>query len=143
MPNSDPDSEYIIRNIKKFVKINKNAFMFKSMGQLNYLSFLKYIDGMLGNSSSGLLEMPSFKKGTINIGNRQQGRLRSTSVIDTKYNINDIKKSIKLLYSKKFKKILKYSKNPYGKSGAGKKIASTLKKINLNKILIKKFYSLH
>ncbi len=140
MSNSDVDGDYIISSIKKFSKKHKNVFLFKSIGQLNYLSLLKYVDGMVGNSSSGLLEMPSFKKGSINIGNRQLGRLKSTSVIDTNYDINEIKKSIKFLYSKKFKKILKFSKNPYGEGGASKKIVSILKKIKLKNILIKKFY---
>ena len=67
MPNSDWDGRIIFRMIKKFVKKNKNAFSFISLGQLRFFSCLKYIDGMIGNSSSGLLELPTFKKVTINI----------------------------------------------------------------------------
>ena len=63
-----------MRMIKKFVNKNKNAFLFKSLGQKNYLSLLKVVDCMIGNSSSGILEMPVFNKSTVNIGIRQKGR---------------------------------------------------------------------
>jgi UDP-N-acetylglucosamine 2-epimerase len=84
--------------------------------------------------------MPSFKKGTINIGERQTGRLKSSSVIDVVARKKNILKAIKILYSKKFQKKTKKVKNLYGSGGASKQIASILKKINLKKILIKKFY---
>ena len=67
--------EYVVKNPKK-------SIAFSSMGQLNYLSSLQYVDFIIGNSSSGLLEAPSFKVGTINIGDRQKGRLKAQSVID-------------------------------------------------------------
>ena len=100
MPNSDLEGQVIFRMIKDFVKKNKNAHSFTSMGHLRFLSCLKYIDGIIGNSSSGLLEMPSFKKGTINVGDRQQGRLKAKSIIDTKPVENLILKSIKRIYTK-------------------------------------------
>jgi GDP/UDP-N,N'-diacetylbacillosamine 2-epimerase (hydrolysing) len=108
MPGADVDNEVIIKRIKKFTLINKNAFFFKSLGHINYFSFLKNIDGMVGNSSSGLLEMPYFKKGTINIGNRQTGRLIAKSVINVKikkkkYSLCN-KKNIIKKFSKKHKK---------------------------------------
>ena len=112
------------------------------MGQLHFLSCLKYVDGMIGNSSSGILEMPSFKKGTIDIGDRQRGRLKAKSIISVKLSRKEIIKGINLLYSNKFQKKIKSTKNPYGEGGASKKIIKILMKTKLENILKKKFYSL-
>ena len=90
MPNSDTDGRIIFKLIEDFVKNNPNSKSYTSLGQLNYLSCLKYIDGVIGNSSSGLLEVPSFKIGTINIGDRQRGRIKADSVIDCKPNEKSI-----------------------------------------------------
>ena len=141
-PNSDLDSSIIFNMIKKYVKKNKNAYVFTSLGSLKFYSCLKYVDGMIGNSSSGLLEMPTFKKGTINIGNRQTGRIMCSSIINTKPNKASILKSIKTLYSHNFKNKIKNIKNPYGSGGATKKIISILKKVKFNGVLTKKFYDI-
>jgi len=143
MPNADLDGRIIFKMLKNFVRKNKNACYFTSMGQLHFLSCLKYVDGMIGNSSSGILEMPSFKKGTIDIGDRQLGRLKAKSVISVKPNRNEIIKGIHTLYSKKFQTKIKTTKSPYGEGGANKKIIKILKKIKLKNILKKKFYSLN
>ena len=82
MPNADIEHKVIFNKINNFCKKNKNAKSYISLGQLRYLSCIKYIDGVVGNSSSGLIEAPSFKKGTINIGNRQTGRIKAKSIID-------------------------------------------------------------
>ena len=82
MPNSDTDSRVIMKMIEDFCEKRRYSKCFKSLGQINYLSCLKYVDGVVGNSSSGLLEAPSFKIRTINIGDRQKGRLKATSIID-------------------------------------------------------------
>jgi len=142
MPNADLDSLIIFKMIKNFVKKNRNACYFVSMGQLHFLSCLKYVDGMIGNSSSGILEMPSFKKGTIDIGDRQRGRLKAKSIISVKLSRKEIIKGINLLYSNKFQKKIKSTKNPYGEGGASKKIIKILMKTKLENILKKKFYSL-
>ena len=142
MPNADLDSLIIFKMIKNFVKKNTNARYFTSMGQLRFLSCLKYVDGMIGNSSSGILEMPSFKKGTIDIGDRQRGRLKAKSVINVKSNKSEIIKGINILYSKKFQTKIKSTKNPYGEGGASEKIIKILMKTKLKNILKKKFYSL-
>ena len=142
MPNSDQGSDLIFKMIKNFVKKNNNAFFFSSLGSLNFYSCLKYVDGMIGNSSSGLLEMPTFKKGTINIGKRQAGRLKAKSVINSKLSKYDILKSINILYSKSFQNKLRTTTNPYGNGGASMKILNILKKIKLKNILIKKFYDI-
>ena len=83
MPNADLDGRVIIRMIEKFVLDHDDrSIAFTSMGQLNYLSTMQFVDGVIGNSSSGLLEAPSFQIGTINIGDRQKGRLKAKSIID-------------------------------------------------------------
>ncbi len=141
MPNADTNNNIIFNQISRFCKKNKNYFVFKSLGQLRYYSMLQYMDAVIGNSSSGLLEVPSFKIGTINIGDRQKGRIQSTSIINCKPSIKSISKAIKTLYSKKFLDNLKNTKNPYGPKGAVKKIVKILE--SMEQIQIKKsFYDI-
>ena len=140
MPNADLDFKMIVKEIKKFIKLNKNSYFFKSLGHKKYFSLCKQVDLMIGNSSSGIIEMPSFKKGTINIGDRQGGRVKADSIIDSKFNKKEIIKKINYVYSKKFGKILKKMKNPYEKKDTSKKILKIIKKINLKNILIKDFF---
>jgi len=143
-PNADTDGRTIIKQIEEFVKKNKTrSYCFTSLGQLNYLSLLKYVDGVIGNSSSGLLEVPTYKKGTINIGDRQKGRLQSSSIINCKPNYKSVIKAINILYSSKFQKKLKKTVNPYGKGGASERAVKILKKINLSNIIKKKFYNIN
>jgi GDP/UDP-N,N'-diacetylbacillosamine 2-epimerase (hydrolysing) len=139
-PGADAENIAIKRIIKKFIDKADNAYYFNSLGQKNYLSILKLVDCMIGNSSSGLSEMPTFRKASINLGIRQKGRIKSQSVIDSKIKTIDIIKSIKKVYSEKFVEILKASKNPYGSPGASKKIVNIIKKQNFKNILEKKFY---
>ena len=106
--NADLNGYVINKMIDKFVQSNNSKYhCISSMGQQNYLSTLNYIDMVIGNSSSGLLEVPSFKKATINIGTRQKDRMKASSVIDVKPKFKDITKAIKKAYSGEFKKILK------------------------------------
>ena len=94
--------------IDEYVKNNPDrACSFVSLGQMRYLSTLKYIDGVVGNSSSGLLEVPTFKKGTINIGNRQKGRFAPTNVFHCPFNIGNLNKIYKLI-NNNFPKVLKF-----------------------------------
>ena len=141
--NNDTYGNVINDQIDHFVKKNpNNSYCFKSLGQLNYLSVLKYVDGIVGNSSSGLLEAPSFKIATINIGDRQLDRLQASSVINCPPQKLKIITSIKKIYSKKFKKKLSMTVNPYGKGGAVKKTYNILKKLKLKNIVKKKFFDL-
>ena len=103
------------------------------------MSCLKQVDAVVGNSSSGLLEVPSFKKATINIGDRQKGRLFAKSVINCSNNSFDIQKSIRKIYTEKFKKDLKQTLNPYGTGGASKDIRLILESIKLGNDLKKPF----
>ena len=142
MPNADTDGRVIIDIINKFVAEHPNARAYTSLGQLRYLSCIQYVDGVIGNSSSGLLEVPSFAKGTINIGDRQGGRLKANSVIDCSPDKNSITSAIEKLYSNTFQTILKTVENPYGTGGASKKIVETLEEISMDNVLKKCFFDL-
>lgn len=141
--NADSGGNIINQMIDNFVKLHsKRAIKFASMGQQNYLSTLKAVDGILGNSSSGILEAPSLKIPTINVGDRQNGRLKAKSVLDVPSNSRIILKAIKKIYSKKFKNILNKTKNPYDFGNASINTYKILKKVNFKKIIKKKFYDL-
>jgi GDP/UDP-N,N'-diacetylbacillosamine 2-epimerase (hydrolysing) len=143
MPNADSDGREIFNMIEKFVSnYSDRAISFTYMGHLNYISTLQFVDGVIGNSSSGLLEVPSFKIGTINIGDRQKGRLKAESVIDCEPTKESIKSAIEILYSKKFKNTLKLVSNPYGEGNATKKILDVIKNNPLPEDIKKEFYDL-
>ena len=139
LPNADTGGRILIKLIENFVKIHPNAYSYKSLGQLKYLSCIKFVDGVVGNSSSGLTEVPSFKKGTINIGDRQLGRLKSQSVIDCAPTTSEIGEALTYLYSAQFQKNLENVVNPYGISGASEKILEVIKSIELHSLLKKRF----
>jgi len=142
-PNADTDNRIIKRMIKKFVLSHKkNSISFASMGRLNYLSALQFVDGVIGNSSSGLTEAPTFKIGTINIGDRQNGRLKADSIIDCTSEEESIFDAVKTLYSSQFQNNLKKINNPYGVDNTTEKIISVLKNSKIPKNLKKKFYNL-
>lgn len=141
--NSDTDGRIINQMIDDYVAKNFHKSVgFNSLGQLRYLSALQYVDAMVGNSSSGLLEAPSFKIGTINIGDRQKGRIKADSVIDCSTNKIDIEKAFEKLYSKEFQNSLLNVQNPYGDGCASKKIIEVLKNVDLKNILKKSFYDI-
>ncbi|RBQ30140.1 UDP-N-acetylglucosamine 2-epimerase [Aliarcobacter vitoriensis] len=141
--NSDTDGRIINQMIDKYVSNNSHkSVCFTSLGQLRYLSALQYVDAVLGNSSSGLAEAPSFKIGTINIGDRQKGRIKASSIVDCEPNKNSILEAVKKLYSKEFQEGLKDTINPYGDGCSSKKIIEVIKNVNLNHILKKSFYDL-
>ena len=141
--NSDLDGKIINQMIDKYTKKNSDKSIgIASLGQLNYLSALKHIDVIIGNSSSGISEAPSFKIATINIGDRQNGRIKAESVVDCLSNKKAIKKAIKRVYSDEFKNLLKNVKNPYGNGYSSKKIIKVLKTIKLDKILKKFFFNI-
>ena len=143
LPNADTNNRKITKMIEKFHAEHPSVSkIFPSLGQLRFLSTLKFIDGIVGNSSSGLTEAPSFKIGTINLGERQTGRLKAKSVIDSNFEKKKILKSIKTIYTKSFQRNLSSVVNPYGKPGASKKILKTIKEISLENILKKKFHDL-
>ncbi|WP_127836707.1 UDP-N-acetylglucosamine 2-epimerase [Clostridium prolinivorans] len=138
-PNADFGSKIIIDKINEFVKNQRNAYIFYSLGQKKYLSLLKNSDLVIGNSSSGIIETPIFKKPVINIGNRQKGRLRCGNVIDCNYSTTDIQNAINTaLYDDKFKKNLDYVNNIFGDGTTSIKIVDILKNMKLDKGFLQK-----
>ena len=142
MPNADTDGREILKLIESFCLDNHNCRAYTSLGQLRYLSCLKYVDVVVGNSSSGLLEVPSFKIPTVNIGDRQKGRLKAGCVIDCSPIKNQIISAIKRAVSLDFKESCKVIKNPYGEGGASQKIIQTIESIALEDIIKKSFYDI-
>jgi len=141
--NADTFGRVINCMIDNYVAHNcAKARVFASMGQLRYLSAMKYVDAVIGNSSSGIIEAPSFKIGTINIGNRQAGRIRAKSVIDCLPDVDSIRGAFRKLYSPEFKNSLRWIVNPYGDGNAAVRIIKVLKVADLNGIIIKKFYDI-
>lgn len=142
-PNADTGGRVLIRMIDDYVSNNLGkACSFDSMGQNRYLSALKHVKIVIGNSSSGLIEAPSFKVPTINIGERQRGRTKSPSVIDCEPFEKDIAENIRLALSEEFKLKVQNTRNEYGTGGASKKIFEILKTFPLGNILKKSFYDL-
>ena len=142
MPNADSNSRLIIQLIKDFTYKNKNSIYFENLGSIRYLSCLQYVDGVVGNSSSGIIEVPFFKIGTINIGDRQKGRMRCESIIDCNPNKKEISKAISKLYSREFQTKIKKQCNPYGNGETSKKIVEILSNLNFKKLIKKNFYDI-
>lgn len=140
MPNADTDGRVMIRMVEEFVAQHTNARAYTSLGQLRYLSCISHVDGVIGNSSSGLAEVPSFRKGTVNIGDRQRGRLQAESVINCEPTHKSIAAAIKKLYSTDFQLSLSEVTNPYGDSGASEKVVEIIKNYALCGIVKKTFY---
>lgn len=138
-PNADFGSKIIIDKVNNFVRDNENAYLYYTLGQKRYLSLLKYADIMIGNSSSGIIEAPSFKLPVINIGDRQKGRLKSNNIVNTGYNKEEIIESInKVLYDKDFRGNLNNIRNVYGNGNVSKQIIDILKYTNFDKNLLSK-----
>lgn len=142
LPNEDNGSRSLIKMVKNFVNEKSNAHVFESLGQLNYLSLIAHVDAVVGNSSSGLTEVPTFRKGTINIGSRQRGRLEAKSVINCEPIRESIFNALDKLYSAEFQKNLRNITNPYGEGGASEKVVKVLKECNLTDITRKIFNDL-
>jgi UDP-hydrolysing UDP-N-acetyl-D-glucosamine 2-epimerase len=141
--NADTEGRVINQLLEEFVHKNKErSKLFSSLGQLRYLSALKHVDVVIGNSSSGIIEAPLFKKATVNIGDRQKGRLKAKSIIDCGENAEEITNAIQKALSREFQKGLQQVTSLYGYGGTSKKIKEILKNVNLHNIIKKKFYDL-
>ena len=140
LPNADTDGRALMKMVEQFVAQHPNARAYTSLGQLRYLSCIAQVDGVVGNSSSGLAEVPSFKKGTINIGDRQRGRLQAASVINCEPTRQSIEAALKRLYFADFQVSLSQVLNPYGGGGASEKIIASIKSAALEDVLKKRFY---
>jgi GDP/UDP-N,N'-diacetylbacillosamine 2-epimerase (hydrolysing) len=139
MPNADTGGRELAIMVDAFVATHPNARVYNSLGQLRYLSCMKFVDGVVGNSSSGLAEAPSMRIGTVDIGDRQKGRLRASSVIHCEPIHHQIESVLATLYSPDFKESLTAVVNPYGTGGASRRIVNVLTKHPLDQLLKKKF----
>jgi GDP/UDP-N,N'-diacetylbacillosamine 2-epimerase (hydrolysing) len=129
-PNAEVGSDELVKLIKKFVDNKPKAYFFDSLGSKLYLSFLKYSKAVVGNSSSGIIEAPSFLIPTVNVGNRQEGRLQPKNVIQTGYQANEIYGGIeKALYDEVFLTKIKNIENPYGDGNTSKYVIEAIKEI--------------
>ena len=143
MPNSDPGSGVIADAITRFVADNnKRTVAFKSLGVMRYLSVMKYVGAVLGNSSSGLLETPSFGIPTLNIGDRQKGRIAADSVLNCGTDKESILLGIEKVMSQEFKQRAKETRNPYDKEGTARKIYDVISTYPLEQLQQKKFYDI-
>jgi len=141
--NADMGGRIINHLIDRYVSQNSDrAVSFDSLGQLLYLSALRNVDGVVGNSSSGIIEAPTFRIGTIDIGDRQKGRIKAESVIECKPAKTSILRAIEKLYSREFQSSLKEVRNPYGDGNASIRVKRILKERLPIKDLKKRFYDL-
>lgn len=141
--NADAGGTEINSMIQQYVSENPDRCVYiESMGKKRYLSALSHTDAVVGNSSSGLAEAPSFRVPTVNIGSRQAGRIRAESVIDCEPDEKSISEAIGRIYTDSFRKELLKSVNPYGEGDNIRKIIKILKDTPLENILLKKFHDL-
>lgn len=143
MPNSDTDGRIIMQLINQFVSQSKGfASVYTSLGRLRYFSALKYVDAVIGNSSSGIIEVPSFGIPTLNIGDRQKGRISALSVIDCRTNVEAIRTGLSIVLSPEMKKQASCKENPYMKEQTSQHILDVLKSYPLENIIRKSFYDI-
>ena len=137
--NSDTNSQIIIKRIQEYVDKNKERCMFiPSLGQRRYFSVLKYVKAVIGNSSSGIIEVPSFGIPTLNIGDRQKGRIAAGSVFNCGYSAKEIKEGLEKVFAYGQNTII----NPYYKEGTCQAILKIIKRYPLENIVQKHFYDL-
>ena len=138
-PNSDNGGREIIKVIEEYRSKYPFLKVFRNLSQVEYLSFLDMSEVMIGNSSSGIIEAPSFKLPVVNIGSRQDGRLRASNIIDVPYGKESVMRGIKeALYDVDFKKQLENCTNPYGDGNASGKIAQIISEVKLDRELLQK-----
>ena len=144
LPNADTDGRVIRDRIEEFQTANRDSvFVYTSLGQVRYLSLLQYVVAVIGNSSSGLIEVPGFGIPTINIGDRQAGRLAGLTVIHCDPDTDSIKAGIDRALSADFRNSIIGAENPYGTGGASEKILEVMMHANLDGVLKKRFYDIH
>ncbi len=139
-PNSDTFGDIIVEKIREYSDKNKeNTRVYKSMGQIRYLSSMKYAQCMIGNSSSGIIEAPFFKLPVVNIGDRQKGRIMADNIVQADYSTESIIKAIdRCMYDTDFRSHLDSCLSPYGCGDSSVKIVEVLENIELNSGLLKK-----
>ena len=140
--NSDADGRIINLALEEYCKTHNNSKVYESLGYIRYLSAVKYSEFVLGNSSSGIMEVPSLGVPTVDIGDRERGRLRAESVINCLPDSESIIKAMDKALSKEFKEFAKTVKNPYAGSNTSSEMVRIIKENILNNDvdLKKKFY---
>lgn len=140
-PNADTHGRKLIDALERYKSQNSHRVLLaQSLGQLRYLSLMKYCEAVIGNSSSGLIEAPTFKVPTVNIGNRQKGRVHGDTVINCGESKEEIEDAMSVALSKEFKERCKVSTNPYGEGEASERIVEKLIYADLDNIIYKSFY---
>ena len=143
MPNADTGGRAIAHMIQEFVKTRPSARFIDNLGTQDYLSVMSYAAAMVGNSSSGIIEAPSFALPVVNIGTRQRGRVRAANVIDVGYGREEIIEGVRKALQPGFRQSISDVVNPYGTGEAAEKIVGHLRTIALDdRILFKKFYNI-
>jgi UDP-hydrolysing UDP-N-acetyl-D-glucosamine 2-epimerase len=143
MPNADTGGRIIRRMIRDFTQTHPTAQYVESLGTQGYFSLMALAAAMVGNSSSGLIEAPSFKLPVVNIGTRQDGRARAANVIDVGYTRTEIVVGIKRAIAPAFREKLQNLVNPYGSGHASEKIIEQLKGVSLDdRLITKRFYDI-
>lgn len=141
--NADTDGRIINQMIDEFVMDNPDkAKAYISLGSLKFLSLVKICNAIIGNSSSGIVEAPSLLTPTINIGERQKGRIQANSIINTNIDLDDINKAIQKTQKENFENLKDFS-NPYGNGNTTLKIIEILENFNFNDLKIKRFYNIN
>jgi UDP-N-acetyl-D-glucosamine 2-epimerase, UDP-hydrolysing len=143
MPNSDTGRDAIALAVENYVKNHSNrAKAYTSLGLKRYLSTLQFVKAAVGNSSSGIIEVPSFGIPTLNIGDRQKGRLASKSVVNCGTSKDEVIAGLKLCLSEEMQKAAKTYENPYAKPDTANLIYQELKNVELAGLNLKTFYDL-
>ena len=143
LPNSDTDGRIIIRQLNEYVRLHPERCMaIPSLGLQRYLSALRYVDAVIGNSSSGIIEVPSFGIPTLDIGDRQKGRIAADSVWHCGTGREDIKDGLRTILSKDFKLKAKGCSNPYEKMNTVETVWKVIKQYPLDNLVNKKFFDL-
>jgi UDP-N-acetylglucosamine 2-epimerase (non-hydrolysing)/GDP/UDP-N,N'-diacetylbacillosamine 2-epimerase (hydrolysing) len=139
--NSDTGGKIINNVLKGYAEKNSFFNLYDNIPYVEYLSLLKYTSLLIGNSSSGIIEAPTFKIPVINIGNRQRNRIRASNIIDVSFDTFSIENAInRALNDKKYRDTLAGVKNPYGTGRSGEKIVKILNKFDNKEKLIQKYF---
>ena len=141
-PNVDRGGKEILSRLKNYVSTKRNCVLIESLGFRDYISIASFSNGVIGNSSSNLLEIPSLGVGSINIGSRQRGRELASSIINCEPTKEAISSALDELYTGTFQKLLKNVENPYGYGGAAEKIFEVMKLIKVEELRFKPFINI-
>lgn len=142
-PNSDKGGDGIVDELEKFAANNPDRVrLFKSLGMRRYLSVIPLVSAVIGNSSSGLIEVPSFGIPTVNVGPRENGRTRAESVIDCEVSALEVRAAINRAISEEFRTFCRTVRNPFAKAGTVKAIVAELMNADLDILARKRFYDL-